>query len=128
LPPREALDALVGVTFDWHNSDPAFVRLVMSENIHHGAYLKKSKIIQKLNVNAIDAVAELYRRGTREGVFRDGLDPVEIHWLISALSFFSVSNRATFSIIFKLKLGSKKSLADLRKRVVETVERYLAKS
>jgi hypothetical protein len=69
----------------------------------------------------------VYRRGVEEGLFRDGLDPVELHWQISALCFFNVSNRATFSKIFKRDLGSKKSLASLRERAVDMVSRYVAR-
>jgi AcrR family transcriptional regulator len=126
LPPREALATLVRFTFDHHNHNEDFIRLVMIENIHNAAYLAKSQVIQKLNVRAIDAVADLYRRGVEEGVFREGLDPVELHWQVSALCFFNVSNRATFSKIFKRDLGSKKALAALRDRVVDMVDRYVA--
>jgi hypothetical protein len=58
------------------------------------------------------------------GVFRAGLDPVELHWQISALCFFNVSNRATFSKIFSRDLKSRKALARLRAQTVEMVERY----
>jgi AcrR family transcriptional regulator len=127
LPPRLALEQLVRVTFDHHNSNPDFVRLVMNENIHNAAYLAKSPAIQKLNARAIDAVTGVYRRGVEDGLFRDGLDPVELHWQISALCFFNVSNRATFSKIFKRDLGSRKSLASLRDRAVDMVSRYVAR-
>ena len=125
LPPREALEKLVGFTFDHHNSNEAFIRLVMIENIHHGDYLDKSPVIQGLNVTAIDTVRRLYERGVRQGVFRTGLDPVELHWQISALCFFNVSNRATFSRIFKRDLGSEKSQASLRQATVEMVLRHM---
>jgi AcrR family transcriptional regulator len=125
LTPPQALEKLVRFTFDHHNSNEAFIRLVMIENIHHGEYLAKSQVIQKLNVTAIDAVRQLYERGVDEGVFRPGLDPVELHWQISALCFFNVSNRATFSKIFKRDLGSKTSLASLRDSVVEMIVRHL---
>lgn len=125
LPPLEALEKLARFTFDHHNGNEAFIRLVMIENIHHGEFLTKSSAIQKLNMTAIDAVRRLYERGVREGVFRDGLDPVEVHWQISALCFFNVSNRATFSKIFKRDLGSKKSLASLREAVVEMIVRHV---
>ena len=128
LPPKAALERLVRFTFDHHNDNEAFIRLVMIENIHNGAFVAKSRVIQELNVRAIGAVAELYQRGVREGVFRPGLDPVELHWQISALCFFNVSNRATFSRIFKRDLGSKKSLAALRGQVVEMVDRYVHRS
>jgi AcrR family transcriptional regulator len=125
LPPLQALEKLVRFTFDHHNSNESFIRLVMIENIHHGEYLAKSQVIQKLNVTAIDAVRNLYERGVGQGVFRPGLDPVELHWQISALCFFNVSNRATFSKIFKRDLGSKKSLESLRSAVVEMIVRHV---
>jgi AcrR family transcriptional regulator len=127
LPPNDALRTLVGFTFDHHNSHEAFIRLVMIENIHHGEFLARSPVIQKLNVTAIDTVREVYDRGVKEGVFRPGLDPIELHWQISALCFFNVSNRATFSKIFKRDLGSKKSLASLREAVVEMIVRHVRK-
>jgi AcrR family transcriptional regulator len=125
LPPLEALSKLVRFTFDHHDGNPDFIRLVMIENIHHADFLGRSQVIQKLNVRAIDAVADLYRRGVERGVFREGIDPLELHWQISALCFFNVSNRATFSKIFKRDLGSKKSLTSLRERVVDMVCRYV---
>jgi hypothetical protein len=44
-------------------------------------------------------------------MFRKGLDPVDIHASISALSFFNVSNRHTFGLIFKLDMLSKAYIA-----------------
>ena len=125
LPPLEALEKLVRFTFDHHNGNAEFIRLVMIENIHNAEYLARSPVIQKLNVTAIDAVRDIYERGVKAKLFRAGLDPVELHWQISALCFFNVSNRATFSKIFKRDLGSKKSLAALREGVVEMVVRQV---
>jgi AcrR family transcriptional regulator len=125
LPPLEALANLVRFTFDHHNSHEAFIRLVMIENIHHGEYLAKSAVIQKLNATAIEAVGRLCDRGADTGVFRAGIDPLELHWQISALCFFNVSNRATFSKVFKRDLGTKKALASLREAVVDMVVRYV---
>ncbi len=128
LPPLEALKKLVRFTFDHHARSEDFIRLVMIENIHNGQYLAQSSTIQKLNSPAIEAVTDLYNRGVADGVFRPGLDPVELHWQISALSFFNISNRATFSKIFKRDLASKKAAEALRERVVDMVVRYAARS
>lgn len=124
LEPIAALRKLVEFTFDHHNSNEPFIRLVMIENIHHGEFLSRSKAIQGLNVAAIDTIERLYRRGVQSGVFRPGLDPIDLHWQISALCFFNVSNRATFSKIFSRDLKSKKALARLREQTIEMVERY----
>ena len=88
LPPEDALRRLVGFTFDHHHGNEAYIRLVMSENMQRGAYLAQSKIIQKLNVPAIEAIRKLYQRGVAQGLFRAQLDPVDIHKSISALTFF----------------------------------------
>ena len=97
----------------------------MIENIHHGAYLKKSEVIQDLNVTVIDAIRDIYDRGKRQGLFREDLDPIDIHFTMSALCFFSVSNRATFSNIFKRDMSSAEALKQRRASIVETVARYV---
>lgn len=125
LEPEAALTALVESTFDYQSGNPDFVRLVMVENIHHGAHLRQSRAINDLNVTVIDAIRRLYQRGVAAGVFRKGLDPVDIHMSISALCFFNVSNRATFSLIFERDMGSPKALAKRRAIVVDTILRYV---
>ncbi|RYF38177.1 MAG: TetR/AcrR family transcriptional regulator, partial [Comamonadaceae bacterium] len=74
LEPEEALRKLVAFTVDYQRANPDFIRLVMNENIHRGEFLAQSKAIQKLNVPAIHAVREVYRRGVQDGVFRTGID------------------------------------------------------
>jgi AcrR family transcriptional regulator len=128
LPPAKALRALVEFTFDHHNANEDFIRLVMIENIHNAEFLARSKVIQDLNVTAIGAIERLYTRGVAEGVFRGGLDPIDIHWQISALCFFNVSNRATFSKIFARDMGAPAALKRLRREIVETIVRFVRQS
>ncbi|WP_028033539.1 TetR/AcrR family transcriptional regulator [Chelativorans sp. J32] len=125
MPPIEALKRLVEFTFDHHHQHEEFIRMVMIENIHHGEYLDKSEVIRDLNVTAIDNIAAIYERGVEEGVFRSGLDPVELHWQVSALCFFNVSNRTTFSKIFGRDFGSEEALGRLRKNAVDMVLRFV---
>lgn len=125
LPPVEALRTLVEFTFDHHHMNPDFVRLVMIENIHHGQYLRESEIIESLNAGVIAHIDRIYVAGTRAGVFREGLQPLEIHWLISGLAFFNVSNRSTFSRIFGWDRGEVNGQARLRKQVVDAVLRFV---
>jgi AcrR family transcriptional regulator len=126
LSPEEALKALVGFTFDHHHNNQDFVRLVISENMQRGAYLAQSELIQALNVSVIQAIEALYKRGVKAGVFRKGLDPIDIHASISALTFFNVSNRYTFDLIFKRDSQTAKALAARRRNVVEMVLRFVS--
>jgi AcrR family transcriptional regulator len=124
-PPEEALRTLVGFTFDYQNAHPEFIRLVMNENILNGVYVSRSKNIQRFNSAVINAVRELLVRGQREGIFRPNLDPVDLHMSISALCFFNVANRATFSSIFKRDMASRKALADRRAQIADLILRYV---
>jgi AcrR family transcriptional regulator len=125
LPPEEALAELVRFTFDYQNANPDFIRLVMNENMHRGEFLKQSKIVQKLNVPAIDAVRRVYERGRAAGTFRDGIDPIDLHMSISALCFFNVANRYTFSTIFGRDMTSARAVAARRQSIVDTIVRFV---
>ena len=127
LEPEQALRRLVAFTFDHHLQHENYIRLVMNENINRGQYLAQSQRIQELNVPAIAAIRHLYQRGIKAGVFRTGLDPVDIHASISALSFFNVSNRHTFGLIFKIDMKSSAYTAHRRDSVVEMIVRFMKK-
>ena len=124
LAPEEALRTLVGFTFDYQVGNPDFIRLLMTENIHHGEFLGRSKTVQELNAPAIDAVRSVYERGVASGAFRSGLDALDLHMSISALCFYTVSNRHTVSLIFKRNLGSAAVLAARRDNIVDMIVRY----
>jgi AcrR family transcriptional regulator len=125
LAPEAALRQLVGFTFDHHRNNEPYIRLVMSENIHRGEYLAQSKTIRELNVPAIKAIHQLYERGVAEGVFREGLDPTDIHASISALTFFNVSNKHTFGLIFKHDTQSAEAIAQRRESIIDMVMRFM---
>mgnify|MGYP001816625275 CR=1 FL=1 len=73
-------------------------------------------------------IAELRRvldHGVRDGVFRSGVDPVELYITIASLCYFPISNRHTLRAVFKVPVdddwvGARKTavsdmvLADLR--------------
>jgi AcrR family transcriptional regulator len=125
LPPEDALRRLVEFTFDHHVAHEDYIRIVMNENMERGKYLAQSQIIQELNVPAISAIGRLYERGLAAGVFRQGLDPVDIHASISALTFFNVSNQYSFGQIFKRDLSASVARALRRANIVEMVVRFL---
>jgi AcrR family transcriptional regulator len=125
LPPEQALRTLVAFTVDYQLAHPEFIRLVMTENIHRGEYLAQSKSIRQLNVPAIEGLQRVYQRGVAAGVFRAGIDPVDLHMSISALSVFNVANRHTFSLIFQRDLESPAAIAARREAIVDMVVRHV---
>ena len=127
LPPEDALRRLVGHTVDYQWAHPEFVRLVQNENMHRAEYLAQSKMIRKLNVPAIDSLARIVERGQKAGVFRSGLDAVDLHMSISALSFFNVANRHTFALLFQRDMETPRALVARRDSIIEMVVRFVRK-
>lgn len=121
LDPVAALTEITKATFDSHHALPDFIRLVMIENIHHARFMKQSDVIPALNSSIIAKLAALCEAGKAAGSFRADVDPVELHWMISAMSFYNVSNRETFSHSFGGALHSEDGQKRLRARVVDAV-------
>ncbi len=125
LDPESAMRALVAGTFEYQAAHERFVRLVVIENIHRGAHLAKTGIAGSLGSGALQTLSGIYERGVAAGVFRPGISILHLHMTISALSFFNVSNYATFSLIFNHDMRSPEALAERRDIVVDTVMRFL---
>lgn len=124
MPPAVALARLVELTFNYHNDHPEFVRLVMNENILRGANIGELDSAKTRNDSVVAMLAKLLDRGVADGVFRTGLDPLQLHMSISALAFYNVSNRYTFSRIFQTDIGSQDAVTERRAVVVETILRW----
>ena len=76
------------LSFEMLESKVSYVEKIQSvlNHIQRGDYLRQSQSIQQLNSNAIQSVRAVYDRGVAQGVFRSGLDPVDIHSAISAFT------------------------------------------
>ena len=92
--------AVAELTFDHHESHPAFIRLVSIENIHHAEHLRTSPMLAGLAAPAVDVLSGILERGRRAGLFRDDVDALDVHMVISAFCVFRTANRHTFQAIF----------------------------
>ena len=126
LPPKKALAQLVRQSFDSHVERPNFIRLVMNENIHRAEHLKKVRGLGRLNNALITALADTLSRGAKERVFRKGIDPLDLHINITALCFYTVSNRYTFRQGFARDMWGRAQGARRREQVVDVILRWCA--
>ncbi|MFX7090834.1 TetR/AcrR family transcriptional regulator, partial [Acinetobacter baumannii] len=67
-------------------------------------HIRRSKNIPALYNPLIEAIEDLLRRGQAAGVFRDGVDPVDLYISISGLGYFYLANRHTLGTVFKTDL------------------------
>ena len=101
LSPDEALRTIAEATYDHHTTHQAFIQLVSIENIHRAEHLRQSETILRENVTAITLLEDVIARGVADGIFRDDVDAVDVHMVISAYACFHVANRHTFAAIFQ---------------------------
>ncbi|VVN89183.1 HTH-type transcriptional repressor NicS [Pseudomonas fluorescens] len=125
LEPREAIRRLVEFTFDHHDHNVDFVRIVSIENIHNAEFVKQSDAIKAMNNTILHALGEILHKGVEQGVFRSGLEPLDVHLLISSFCFYRVSNRHTLGEIFQIDLPDEAIKQRHREMICEAVLRYL---
>ena len=93
----------------------------MIENIHRGVHLSASETIRAGNSPAVEQLSAILERGTAQKLFKPDIAAQQLHWKISALCFFNVSNEPTFSGIFGNDLMTEAGQAALRQDVVDTI-------
>jgi AcrR family transcriptional regulator len=125
LPPAQAMRRLVESTFDYHNANPAFVRLVSVENIEEARHVRASATIAQRNAEVVVTMTRLLERGVAEGSFRTGVNPLDLHILMNGVSFHRVSNRHTLQAIFGRDLRDAEVARAQREMLVQAVLAFL---
>jgi AcrR family transcriptional regulator len=126
MDPVTALRRIAEVTFDHHEAHPDFIRLVSIENVHHAEHVKELAEMVDLGTPVIRLLDELLDRGRDSGVFRPGIDAIDVHMMISAFCVFRVSNRHTFGAIFGRDLVDPARHDHYRTMCGDMIVRYLA--
>ncbi|MGH2893134.1 MAG: TetR/AcrR family transcriptional regulator [Solirubrobacteraceae bacterium] len=125
LDPVSAIRRLAELTFDHHESNPDFIRLVSIENIHRAEHLAQSERLTTLNNPAIELIARILDRGRASGAFVRDVNAVDLHMMISAFCVFRVANRHTFGAIFDRDLTSPSLRGHYREMLADMVVGYL---
>lgn len=125
LPPAEAMTRLVAFNLRYTARHPEFVALLNQENLHRAAYLRRSEDVPALYSPLLEALRGVLARGVAAGVFRAGVDPLQLYITILALGHFYVANRHTLSTIFGAPLDTEAAIAAREAHIAEVVLGYL---
>ena len=125
MTPSLAIARLAEASFDYHISHPDFMRLICSENLMRGRYISQSATIITLNQSALAVLDSVLQRGKQSGEFDPHVTTVDVHRLISSISFHNVANHYTFKTLFGGNESEEQSLTRNRKLVVDATLRYL---
>lgn len=119
LDPKAAMERLILFTFDHFRTHPTFVRLTSLENTNHGLFIRKSSIIQRTASPLISAIEVALRRGADTGVFRTGVDPLQLYVSITALACHHINNAHTLSFAFDTDLAQPDWIVARRAHVLQ---------
>ena len=125
LDPEDALRALVRFTWTYHFDNPAFLTLVNSENLHGARHLKALPRVRDAYPPMVARVRAVLERGVAAGVFRPGVDPVQLNITIAALSHYYFSNRHTGGTVFDFDFMAPDALETRLAFNIETVLRLV---
>ncbi|MDM0116465.1 TetR/AcrR family transcriptional regulator [Variovorax sp. J22R133] len=125
LPPVEALKKLVLFTWQYYLDNPEFITLVNSANLHEARHIAGNKQLRKLQKAYVESVDAILKRGAAEGVFRSGIDAVQLCITIAAIAFYYLNNRHTGAVLFGFNFTSRDALAARLKFNMDTILRLV---
>jgi AcrR family transcriptional regulator len=125
LQPVTAIRKLIAFTWNYFLAHPEFITLVNSENLHKARHLKASKRTTEMSRAFVARMQALLDRGAAAGVFRKGLDPVQVQISIAAIAYYYLTNRFTGAIVFERDLMSDAALKARLAFNTDTVLRML---
>ena len=118
LPPREAMEQLICFSLDYLNEHRDFIRMLADENAHGAAHVRASESALRTNSPLLNLIEETLDRGVSQGIFRPGVDPLELYVSIAGMTFFYFANGLTMSAIFGRDLSRKESIESYRRHIV----------
>ena len=121
------ISTLVRFTWNYYLQHPEFLTLVNSENLHRAKHLKTSEVIRTVSGKLMQMVMHILERGVTKGVFREGIDPVQLNITIAAIGYFYLTNRFTGSIVYERDLMAPEHLEARLKFNLDTVLRLVKK-
>lgn len=124
MAPLAALRRLIEFTWDYYIAHPEFITFLNSENLHKAKHLAALPRIKELNSPLLQTLADILERGQKDGVFRAGIDPMQLYITMAGCAYFYLSNIHTLSVGFSRELGSQKMLTQRMLHIVDVVTAY----
>jgi hypothetical protein len=78
-----------------------------------------------MNSPLVQTLGEILEHGRAAGVFRGGIDPVQLYISIAGLSYFYLSNNHTLSAIFGRNLLSPKARNERLSHISDVILGYV---
>jgi len=128
MPPSLAIRRLTEFTWDYYIAHPEFLTLLNSENLHQGRHLAMSTRVRDTNSPLIQTLANILERGRKDGIFRGGIDPIQLYVSIAGMAYFYLSNNHTLSAIFGRDLRTPKAHQERLSHMTDVILGYVLRN
>jgi hypothetical protein len=78
-----------------------------------------------LNSPLMSTTADILDRGQKEGLFRAGIDPMQLYITLAGCAYFYLSTIHTLSVGFRRDLGTPKILAQRMVHIIDMITAYI---
>ncbi|WP_156679796.1 TetR/AcrR family transcriptional regulator [Sphingomonas profundi] len=104
--PLGCVEQLLRFTFGYFEKNPNFEGLLRAENMMRGRFLRQSTRVPEAATRLRAVLARIIAEGERQGVFRAGIDPVQLYVTVTALSRFHLANAWSLSLLLETDMRS----------------------
>jgi TetR/AcrR family transcriptional regulator len=125
MDPEAGMRELVHLLMSIWVEHPEYGKLLASENFHGGKHVRRSKLIGEMYQQVVDALNDLLKRGVEQGVFRSGLDAIDLYISISSLSAYYVAHQHTLNALFHFDPMQPHRLRQREDHIVDMILRYV---
>jgi len=126
--PLEGMLELFDFIHAHFGSHPELIPLLSGENLLRARFLRRSVKAPIVASPLIELIRRLLERGAREGVFRSGIDPLQLYVMMVALSYFHRSNAHTLSVLFRTDLLEPAWQAEQKRNADQMLTRFLERN
>ncbi len=121
---EELIATIINTYFDFLSENPAFVNILMWENLNKGKYLREieDSVIERKTIQYfIQAIDE----GKKDGAFRENIDSFQVVLSLITTCFSNFSNQYTLSKLFHTDLTDKENIEMRKKHITEIIKTYI---
>ena len=125
MDPETGVRELVHLLMSIWVEHPEYGKLLASENFHGGKHVKRSKLIGEMYQQLVETLNDLLQKGVEQGIFRPGIDAIDLYISISSLSAYYVAHQHTLHALFHLDVMNPQRLRQRENHILDMILRYV---